>query len=191
MDTTWGSYDNVSAARLELLNVFLDNGTTDAGLYLDSHVLTEWVYFLSNLKGKFACWGDDERLAVLRNAVCWVSFDRLEYADTEGASLTSTWLSLKWVLIKTKYVVSDSAACYYVFFFRTYLYDGIFPLNNWQNCLLLYGKRVFPTVAVNTSKNTLLQSHIVELINFQIRFRFKSLFHYLFYTRNRTQTRLP
>ena len=41
MDTTWSSYDNVSAARLELLNIFLDDGATDAGLYLDAHVLTE------------------------------------------------------------------------------------------------------------------------------------------------------
>lgn len=67
----------------------------------------------------------------------------------------------------------------YNLYFLTYLSDGIFALNDGQDSLLLDGRRVFKTVAVDASKDSLLQSHIVKLINFQIPVRFKNLFHYL------------
>ena len=65
VNTSGGSDDDVSATRLELLNIVLDDGTTNASLDLDLHVLTDGVHYVSNLHGELTSGGHDKCLAVI------------------------------------------------------------------------------------------------------------------------------
>ena len=66
-----------------------------------------------------------------------------------------------------------------IFYFSTYLSDGIFALDKGQDTFALDGGGVLKTITVDSSKDTLLQAHVVKLINFQVPVRFENLFNYL------------
>ena len=51
-----------------------------------------------------------------------------------------------------------------------------------QDAFALDGGGVLKTIAVDTSKDALLQAHVVKLINFQVPVRFENLFRYLICT---------
>lgn len=95
VNTAWGTDNDVGATALQLLDVILDDGTTDASLHLNLHVLTNGVDDVSDLLRQFTGWGDNEGLAVVGDAALGISVNALENTDGEGTSLTSTRLSLK------------------------------------------------------------------------------------------------
>lgn len=95
VNTAGGADNNVGATRLELLDVILDNGATNAGLDLDLHVLTDGVDDVSNLHGELTSGGHDKCLAVVGDAALRVGVNALEHTDGEGTSLTGTRLGLK------------------------------------------------------------------------------------------------
>jgi hypothetical protein len=75
VDTSGGADDDVSSTVLQLADVLLDDGSTDAGVNLDATVLTDGVDDVSDLHGEFAGGGDDEGLDVLAQAALGVSVD--------------------------------------------------------------------------------------------------------------------
>lgn len=152
VDTAGGTDDDMGATALELLNIILNDGTTNAGLDLDVHVLTDGVNDVSNLHGKLTGWGHNKSLAMVRHAAFWVSVNALEHTNGEGTSLTSTRLSLS---------------------------DGILTLDKREDTFGLNGRGVLETVSIDTSKDALLQAHVIKLINFQIPIRFENFFDYL------------
>jgi len=89
---------------------------------------------------------------VVRYAALRVSINALEHTNSEGTSFTSTRLGLS---------------------------DGIFALDKGQDTFALDGGGVLKTITVDSSKDTLLQAHVVKLINFQVPVRFENLFNYL------------
>lgn len=89
MDTAGGTDDNMGATALELLNIILNDGTTNAGLNLDVLVLTDGVNDVSNLHRKLTGGCDNKGLTVVGSSV-----NRLEDTDSECTSLTSSGLSL-------------------------------------------------------------------------------------------------
>lgn len=152
MDTAGGTDDNMGATALELLNIILNDGTTNAGLNLDVLVLTDGVNDVSNLHRKLTGWGHNKSLAVVRHAALGVSVNALKHTDGEGTSLTGTRLSLS---------------------------DGILALDKREDTFGLNGRGVLKTISVDTSKDALLQAHVIKLINFQIPIRFENFFNYL------------
>lgn len=88
VDTAGGTDDDLGAV-LEGLHVITDGGTTNAGVALDVHEVTDGDNDLLNLLGKLASGGEDESLAGLEGGV-----DLLEDGDREGGSLASTGLGL-------------------------------------------------------------------------------------------------
>ena len=90
VNTARGSDDDVDATLLEDADVVTDNGTTDASVNLDAHVLTDGVNDEGNLHGQLTGGGNDEGLAVVRGGVSGVSVDALEGGNTEGTGFTSS-----------------------------------------------------------------------------------------------------
>lgn len=84
-----GGTDDDLRARRELGNVLLDGGTTDAGVAVDVHVVTEGDNDLLDLLGQFSGRGQDQGLRLLLAGV-----DSLQDGDGEGGGLTGTGLSL-------------------------------------------------------------------------------------------------
>jgi hypothetical protein len=95
VNTSGSTDDDVSATRLELLDIVLNDGTTNASLDFDLHVLTDWVHDVSNLHGELASGGHDKCLAVVGDTWLGVSVNALEHTDGESTSLTGSRLCLK------------------------------------------------------------------------------------------------
>lgn len=100
MDTTRGADDDVDTV-LENLHVVTDDGTTNAGMALDVHEITNGDNDLLDLLGKLTGRGQDEGLALLD-----VQVDLLKDGDGESGSLSGTRLSLGDDI--TVYRLSDS-----------------------------------------------------------------------------------
>ena len=88
VDSTWSSNDDL-ASVLELGHVLSDVGSTDAGVAVDLHVVTEGNDDLLNLLSELTSGGQDEGLDLLDGRV-----DSLQDGNGEGGSLSSTRLSL-------------------------------------------------------------------------------------------------
>jgi len=78
--------------------------------------------------------------------------DALQRSNSESASLSSSGLRL----------------C-----------DGVLRLDDWQDSLLLDGRRFLETKGIDASKDFFLQSHVVKIINFQVPVRFEKFFSFL------------
>lgn len=152
VNTAGGSDNDVGAASLELLDVVLDNSATNAGLDLDVHVFTDRVNDVCDLHRQLTGGGHDESLAMVGDAALGVSVNTLEHTNGESTSLTSTRLSLG---------------------------NGVLTLNNWEDTFGLNGGWVLKTVTIDTTKDLLIQAHIVKLINFQVPVGFEDFFDYL------------
>jgi len=94
VDTAGGSDNNVGAAGLELLDIVLNDGTTNAGLDLNVHVLTNGVHDVGDLHRELTSGCNNQSLAVVTDAGLGVSLNGLEHTNGEGTSFTSTRLSL-------------------------------------------------------------------------------------------------
>jgi hypothetical protein len=94
VDTAGGSNNNVGAAGLELLDIVFDDGTTDASLNLDVHVLANGVHDVSDLHGEFTSGCDNQSLAVITHARFGVGLNGLKHTNGEGTSFTRAGLSL-------------------------------------------------------------------------------------------------
>jgi len=149
VDTAWGTNDDVGTAALELLDVVLDDGTTDAGLHLDLLVLTNRVNDVGNLLRQFTSWRHNKSLAMVGDAALWVSVNALKHTNGKGTSLTSTRLSLG---------------------------NSVLTLDKGEDTLALNWGWVFETVTVDTTQDFLPKAHVVKLINFQVPVRFENLF---------------
>lgn len=88
VDTTGGT-DNDLRAVLEGLHVVANAGTTDTGVALDVHEVTNGDNNLLDLLGKLASGGEDQSLASLD-----VGVELLEDRDGESGGLASTGLGL-------------------------------------------------------------------------------------------------
>jgi len=88
MDTAGGSDNNMNTA-FHLLDILFNRGTTDAGVDLTSHVLTNGLYDEGNLHRKLSGWSNNKSLDVLRCAI-----DCLQCGNCKGTCLTSSRLSL-------------------------------------------------------------------------------------------------
>lgn len=88
VDTTGGT-DNDLGTLLESLHVLTDIGTTDTGVALDAHEVTDGDNDLLDLLSKLTGRGQNESLASLE-----VLVDLLESGDREGGGLSGTGLSL-------------------------------------------------------------------------------------------------
>lgn len=75
VNTSWGSHNDVWSL-LEVLDVFFDNGSSDASMHFNSQVVTESLHNESDLMRELSGWGNDESLAVVRGGV-----DHLEDSD--------------------------------------------------------------------------------------------------------------
>lgn len=84
-----GSSDNDLGTGSELGNVLLDGSTTDTGVTVDVHVVTQGDDDLLDLLGQFSGRSQDQRLGFLLGGV-----DSLQDGDGEGSGLTGTRLSL-------------------------------------------------------------------------------------------------
>lgn len=74
---------------LEEVDVILDGGTSDTGVHLDSHVLSDGVYDEGNLERELSCWRNNQCLDVVGSSVYY-----LQRGDSESSGFTSTRLSL-------------------------------------------------------------------------------------------------
>lgn len=152
MDAAGSADNDVCATWFELFDIIFDDCATDASLNFDVLILADGVDDVSNLHGEFASGWNNKSLAVVRYAALRVSINALEHTNSEGTSFTSTRLGLS---------------------------DGIFALDKGQDTFALDGGGVLKTITVDSSKDTLLQAHVVKLINFQVPVRFENLFNYL------------
>lgn len=87
-DSTGGTDDDLGTGG-ELGDVLLDGSTTDTGVAVDVHVVTEGDDDLLDLLGQFSGRSQDQGLGFLLAGV-----DSLQDGDGEGGSLTGTGLSL-------------------------------------------------------------------------------------------------
>lgn len=88
MDTAGGT-DNDLGTVTEGLHVLTDVGTTNTGVALNAHEVTNGDNDLLDLLSKLTGGSEDQSLASLQ-----VGVDLLESGDGEGGSLSSTGLSL-------------------------------------------------------------------------------------------------
>jgi hypothetical protein len=88
VDTAGGTDDDLGAV-LEGLHVITNGGTTNAGVALNVHEVTDGDNDLLDLLGKLTGGSKDKSLAGLEGGV-----DLLENGDRESGSLASTGLSL-------------------------------------------------------------------------------------------------
>lgn len=86
---TAGGTDNDLGTITKGLHVLTDVGTTDTGVALDAHEVTNGDNDLLDLLSKLTGGSEDQSLASLQ-----VGVDLLESGDGEGGSLASTGLSL-------------------------------------------------------------------------------------------------
>jgi hypothetical protein len=88
LDTTGGSNDDLGTVA-EGGHVITDSGTTNAGMALDVHEVTDGDNDLLDLLGQFTGGSNDQSLAALD-----VGVELLESRDGESSGLSSTGLSL-------------------------------------------------------------------------------------------------
>lgn len=88
MDTTRGTNDDLGAV-LESLHVLTNAGTTDTGVALNVHEVTDGDDDLLDLLSQLTSGGEDESLALLDAGV-----NLLEDGDREGGRLSGTGLGL-------------------------------------------------------------------------------------------------
>lgn len=88
VDSSWGSNDDVDTL-FQNVNVFLDDGSSDARMDLDVAVFSERLDDNSDLDGQLSGGRDDEGLAVVGFGV-----DGLESSNGESSSFSSSGLSL-------------------------------------------------------------------------------------------------
>jgi len=88
VDTTWGT-DNDLWTILESLHVITDGGTTDTGVALNVHEVSDGNDDLLDLLSQLTGWGKDKSLALLD---VWVQL--LENGDGESGGLSGTRLGL-------------------------------------------------------------------------------------------------
>lgn len=103
VDTTGGT-DNDLRTLLESLHVITDGGTTDTGVALNVHEVTDGDNDLLDLLGQLTGWGKDEGLALLD-----VGVKLLEDGDGESGGLSGTGLGLGNHIVSC-YVVSRVVA---------------------------------------------------------------------------------
>ena len=101
-DTSRGTDDELNAGS-ELLNVIANDGSTDACVAADAHVLTKTSTDRHDLLSELTSRGQDQSLGDLLGGV-----DALEAANGEGAGLTGTRLGLA-DSVSTKDQGSDGA----------------------------------------------------------------------------------
>jgi len=150
LDTTWSTDDNLWAL-LESLHVITDGGTTNAGVALNVHEVTDGDNDLLDLLGQLTGWGEDKGLALLD---VWVQL--LEDRDGEGGSLSGTRLGLGNNIVTclsfVRFVIRDVA-------------NGdmeILTLDDWHDSALLDSRWALKTVCVDTTEKLRLQVHGVE-----------------------------
>jgi hypothetical protein len=88
LDTAGGT-DNDLGTVAEGVHVITDCGTTNAGVALNVHEVTDSDNDLLDLLGQFTGGGNDQSLAAL-----YVGVELLESGDGESSGLSSTGLSL-------------------------------------------------------------------------------------------------
>lgn len=88
VDTTWGTNDNLGTL-LKSLHIITNAGTTNAGVALDVHEITNGNNDLLDLLSQLTGWGEDQSLTLLD-----VGVELLEDGDGESSSLSGTRLSL-------------------------------------------------------------------------------------------------
>lgn len=84
VNSSWGSNNDV-LSFFQLGDVFLHDGSSDAGVDLEVAVLSEGFDDDSNLDGQLSGWGDDQSLAVVS---VWV--DGLECSNRKSSCFTSS-----------------------------------------------------------------------------------------------------
>lgn len=89
VEYTTGSTGDDVLSVFELLDVFSDTGSTDTGVALDVHVVSQGEDYVLDLNSQFSSGREDESLTFSDGRV-----DRLEDRDTERRGLTGTRLSL-------------------------------------------------------------------------------------------------
>lgn len=148
VDTAGRTNDDMNTT-LQLLDVLLDTGATDASVNEDTRVLTDGLDNESNLHGELTSRRNDETLNERGRTV-----DDLESGDGEGTCLTGTRLGLS---------------------------NGVMTLDNGQDTLLLDWGGLRETVAIDTSKDLFLQSHMIKQINFFSPIRLQVLAFFFFF----------
>jgi hypothetical protein len=88
VNTAWGTNDNLGTF-LKSLHIITNAGSTNAGVALDVHEVTNGNNDLLNLLSQLTGWGKDQCLTLLD---VWVEL--LEDGDGECGSLSGTRLSL-------------------------------------------------------------------------------------------------
>jgi hypothetical protein len=88
LNTTWGTNDNLGTL-LKSLHIITNAGTTNAGMALDVHEITNGNNDLLDLLSQLTGWSEDQCLALLD-----VGVELLEDGDRESGSLSGTRLSL-------------------------------------------------------------------------------------------------
>lgn len=84
-----GSTGNDVLPIFELLDILSDTGTTDTGVALNVHIISQRENDVLNLNGQFTSGREDQGLTFSDRRI-----DRLENRDTEGGGLTGTGLRL-------------------------------------------------------------------------------------------------
>jgi hypothetical protein len=88
VNTTWSSNDNLRTL-LKSLHVITDAGTTNAGMALDVHEVTNGDNDLLDLLSQLTSWSKDQSLALLD-----VGVELLEDGNGESGGLSGTRLGL-------------------------------------------------------------------------------------------------
>lgn len=88
VDTTWGTDDNLGAV-LQSLHVITDAGTTNAGVALDVHEVTDGNHNLLDLLSKLTGGGQNQGLTLLE-----VGIDLLQNGDRKCGGLAGARLGL-------------------------------------------------------------------------------------------------
>lgn len=65
MDSTWSTNNDVDPTLLEFLNVFLNDGSTDASMDHDTHELSNGVHDERDLERKLSGWRHNQSLDVV------------------------------------------------------------------------------------------------------------------------------
>lgn len=89
VDFSWCSNNDVDASLLEKVDVILDRGSSDAGVNLHSHVLSDGVHNESGLEGELSGWRDNQCLDVVGGSVNY-----LQGRNCECSGFTCSRLSL-------------------------------------------------------------------------------------------------
>lgn len=150
VDTARSTDDDLRAV-LESLHVLTDVGTTNTGVTLDAHEVTDGDDDLLDLLGQLASGSEDESLAGLE-----VGIDLLESRDRESGSLSGTGLGL-----------SDNVGAYIrkVVSICREGCNGILSehtLDDWHDSALLDSRGALETVGIDTTEKLWAKVHRIE-----------------------------